>query len=166
MTTMLRLTNGNPKAWALWPMLETRVRAFCATETPDTPSDAVIQHLRRLFLESPDSLGAWVVLNEHGAMIGHLVGWVDLYWGCPYLLVHQAALDQGQILDPTKQAFMAALRQWGDTVNAQFEAAGRQERVARVRWMTTRPEAWIRYFGHQPQQQTTVLELSLKEATL
>lgn len=159
---LIRLCSNDPQAWGLWPALETRVRAFCETEMPEIPADALITHLRQLFVGSPDALGTWLVLHD-GVPVGHVVGWLDVYWGQPYLLIQQASLDHsatGQI-DP--EQVLAELRTWASQINATQIASGRPERVTHLQWLTTRTNAWQRWLGGRPLQRVTVLSMRLTE---
>ncbi|MDP2662167.1 MAG: hypothetical protein Q8R28_15690 [Dehalococcoidia bacterium] len=162
---VIRLDPNTPRAWALWPILEDRMRVFCKEYAPDTPPDALIQHCRRLFVETPTVLGAWALMTDEGEMIGHLVGWVDLYWGQPYLIVHQAHIDRGHALGVERGVMEAALDDWAWSVNALYEAADSPLRVTTVRLMTEWPEAWIRYFHKKAQRQLTVVSFPVGIST-
>jgi len=139
--------------------LEDRVRVFCKEWSPETPAEVFIQHIRKLFVETPTLLGAWVLVNEDHELIAHLIGWVDLYWGQPYLMVHQAHVDAGHSGGGFKTEMLDALDEWTWTLNGLYEAAGSPLRITLMRWMTERPEAWVRYFQRTPQRQLTVLSI-------
>ena len=156
---LIRLDPSTPRSWALWPQLEDRVRVFCKEYTSDTPPDVLIQYLRKLFVETPTLLGAWVLMTEQEEMIGHLVGWVDLHWGQPYLMVYQIRVDTGYTGVAVKDEMLGALDDWTWTLNSLYESAGSPLRITMMRWMTERPEAWMRYFQKTPQRLLTVLSI-------
>jgi hypothetical protein len=55
----------------------------------------------------------------------------------------------------------AALEDWARRINRGYADAGSMLRVTTMRWMTTRPAVWRRYFGSTPTQEMTVLSLPI-----
>lgn len=153
--TLKRLTPENPKDWAYWPILEARVREAMPRLEPDAPPEAVIKHLRSLWATQSARLGAWLLLqsveqtNGHvprPLVIAHMVAWVDLYWGEPCIFIYQLEGDPGRgcltMLDPV----MRDLEAWRVSLNTMYQQAGAPQRIDLIRFSTSQPEAFTRWF--------------------
>lgn len=160
-TQLVRLDPAQAQAWAQWPQMEARIRRFCATYSGDTPVEAVIAHLRQLFVSAPQTLGVWALCRSDTDIIGHLVSWVDLFWGQPFIHVWQAEIDPHHAEGWAKTEMMRQLTAWVTHLNAAYAAAGTDVRITMIRWLTERPDAWLRYFQRTPQRRWTLLTLSV-----
>lgn len=143
--TLHRLHPDTPESWTHWPAFEARARRFCETHATDTQAGAMIPWLRKLFVETPGLLGAWLALDGDGHGVGHLLGWVDLYFGVPVIFVHQAQMDGGTTPLDIGWTMARAIEQWKDDCNEVYARAGSPQRLTTVRWSTEKnPEAWRR----------------------
>lgn len=158
-----RLQPDDPQSWALWPVLESRARKFCDRYAGETPPDALIAFLRKLFVESPAILGAWLFLGEDGQAFGHYLSWVDVYWGQPYIMVHQCEVDSKRTAGELTQQVGTAVHYWAAYLNSLYEASGSPLRIQTVRWMADRPDAWIRYLHVVPTRQLTTISLPISQ---
>lgn len=152
---LTRLIPEDPGSWVLWPSLEARVRAVMPVLEPEAPADAVIRHLRTLWATQPARLGAWLALrpgertNGHHPppfIAAHMVAWVDSYWGEPCILVYQLEGDPGAGSIDLLGPMLRELEAWRGELDRLYEAAHSTQRVTLVRFYTTRPEAYRRWF--------------------
>lgn len=143
--TFQRLTPEQPEGWALWPVFEARVLAFLHTVARETPAPTFLAWLRKTFVETPALLGAWLAIDE-GQSVGHFLGWADVFFGEPFIWVHQAQVDERTALGRLRHAMVAELKQWVDEMNWAYEQQGVPTRIRRMRFATERDaEAWARY---------------------
>lgn len=152
---LTRLNPDDPTGWAYWPILERRVRAAIPLLEPDASPDAVIRHLRTLWATQPARLGAWLALREVARtnghtpaplVIAHMVAWVDIYWGEACIMVYQLEGEPGEGALALLQPMMRELEAWRETLNRIYETANSSQRINLVRFYTTRPGAYARWF--------------------
>lgn len=157
MTDLLlkRLMPEDPGSWGYWPILEARVLAALPALDPDAPPDRVIQHFRTLWGTQPARLGAWLALrsvertNGHvpaPLVVAHLLAYVDAYWGDPCILVYQLEGEPGAGCLDLLGPMLHELEVWRLALNLRYEQAVGPQRIDLVRFYTTRPEAYARWF--------------------
>ena len=144
---LVRLTPEDPTAWGLWPLLERRVRMTLPDLEPEAPAEAVIAQMRRLWVQTPDLLGAWFAVRpDTREIVAHMVGWIGVYWTLPCMEVYQLKGDPGagslELLAP----MLAELEAWRTLLNDRYERQGHARALDLVRFYTDRPEAYRRWF--------------------
>ena len=165
MMQVYRFNPSDARSWALWPMLEARVREFCRDWATDTPPDALIASMRKMFVETPTLLCALIVLDETETIRLHCVAWADVYFNEPYLLVHQIKADDKNRLTTMRPAILAALRAWADELNEIYRSTGAPQRIVKLRLVTERPDAWARYLHGRATRALTVMTIPVEALT-
>lgn len=159
-----RLRPDDPESWALMPVLEFRARDACPRISSDTPPDALCAMIRQKFAVAPITLGAWLVRHsETKRVVGHVLGWVDVSWGEPYILIHQGDADEA-VLREVAEELSDEVTMWIGTLNLAYETANMAQRIRRVIFLTERPKVWERIIkarGHVPMRTLTMLSIPL-----
>ena len=160
----LRLHPDDARSWALWPTLEKRLRDFCLIYAQDTPYEPMLAHVRRLFATTPDLLGAWVVLDDadETSILAHCLSWVDVYWGEPYILIHQLRGDKPQRWSTYKRHMLHELFMWARALNEQYQASGSLHRIRQFRFLTERPDEWQAYLRTQAHRSLTMFTIPVE----
>lgn len=175
--TLKRLRADDPTSWGYWPILEARVRAQIPVLEPEAPPDAVIRHFRSLWVTQEKRVGAWLALqaveqtNGHVPLpliVAHMLGYIDMYWGQPCLFIYQLEGDPGLGALDLLVPMMRELDAWRGEVNRTYLEAGSDVRVDLVRFYTTRPEAYARWFRHVAEVQAggTIVTFRLSEVSI
>jgi hypothetical protein len=129
-----RLAPSDADAWALFPILEQRLRAWIPRVDQRTDPEQVIWHIRRLWGTMPLLLGAWVAIWPNHDVIGHWVGWVQQpEIGEPTLLIYNAACDRGESVAALWGDFVADMVEWKEQVNA-YAVSQHGERAKLIRY--------------------------------
>jgi RimJ/RimL family protein N-acetyltransferase len=145
MRSLERLSASNESGWAFYYEWEKRVLAARATLSPWMSDAAMIDHLRKHWIQGDLVLGAWVVLDDFERPIAHAAGWVAIEWGVPIIFIFQVVADEGFQITDFAEEFLADLKQWRERINAAYEKAGSTLRVAKIRFCTERDSQWMRY---------------------
>jgi hypothetical protein len=172
-----RLMPEDPTAWGYWPVLEARVRAALPALEPEANPDHVLQHFRTLWATQPARLGAWLALrpvertNGHTPLpevIGHLLAYVDVYWGEPCLFVYQMEGTAGAGCLHLLAPMLRELDHWKDALNIRFAEAVGGKRIDLVRFYTQRPDAFERWFRERVDVKLggTIISFRLSEVTM
>jgi len=86
------------------------------------------------------------VLDNYARMVGHILGWVNVDYGQPYLFNFQAEMDDGYSLLPIVDKVFAEHVEYIGWANAMYEKAGQKLRIDKVRTQTMRnADAIVRY---------------------
>ncbi len=166
-----RLTPDDPRSWMLWPELEARVRRMIREFPTSSPEGPVIRKLRSLWGTTPGLLGAWLGVvkidpEENGTsglqIIGHAVGWVDMLWDAPVILMHQVAADSGVRVTGLRDRILGEIGAWADELNRLYEKAQSPLRIESVIFWTDRPDQWRRYLGGVPEKSWTAVTVPLQ----
>lgn len=153
--TLKRLDPEDPVSWGYWPVLERRVRACLPFLDPDAPPEAVVRKLRALWTANDGRLRVWLALrpvertNGHTPLpvvVAHMVAWVDVFWDDPCLMVYQLEGDPGLGAIQLRDKVFHDLGTWQEWLNARYEQMRSPLRVDLVRFYTTRPGAFHRWF--------------------
>jgi hypothetical protein len=160
--TLVRVSRALATSETLWRLLEARVRAACPAISPTTPPDQLIAHARCYWEQGDLMLGAWLAMEGDRA-VAHALGWVDSFWGQPYLLIYHVSADPGVSVQAVGDRLLREFGGWALAVDDQYLRGGHPWRIRWITFYTARPGAWTRYLrarGITPQQRLTGLELA------
>lgn len=142
---VLRLHPNDAASWAAWPRFEARALDFIARVSGEQVTDQFVRWLRESFVNRAEIMGAWLAF-EDDVIVGHLLSWTDVFFGEPYVFVHQVETDPGATQGPLHALMVDELRHWVDAMNWAYERAGVETRIRRMRFTTHRSDrAWREY---------------------
>jgi hypothetical protein len=155
---IVRVHPSTPEGWALYPVLEQRAVAFMREMGPEGEPQVFTGWLRDCFINRAEILGAWMLLDEAPAppdsteparetVLGHMLGWVDVFFGDPFVFVYQLQSEPGStVRTAIHRQMIQELHHWIDNLNWAYEQARAPQRIRRVRFVTRRSErAWQGY---------------------
>src|SRR3990167_1270357 len=106
------LHSADPQHWAAMPALLARVEQFCA----DYPTDLLYSQLREFILRNfwltpPHTMGAILIVDDAGAVVGHTLGSIEARGTTKVGFVVQYQVDQ-HVPAEFRDELMQCLRDW------------------------------------------------------
>lgn len=155
-----RIDKTNPKDWGNYPLLEARVRAFAQKYDLKCPIEPVLAEMQQRWIAAPQLTGYFISTNQQGWMDGHLVAWIQSYYGQNRFFIYQAEMDSTSL--HTLPCAISAFKSWIDETNSKLPADAQVVGGEFVTWHDA--EIWQRYLhraGVHSTKLRTVIQMEL-----
>jgi hypothetical protein len=119
----------------MWPQLGARVRKLWARHASYMPADALLQNWLTKLTHTPNLLPIWCVVEER-RIVAHTIACAEMYFGRPFVLIHQAQSDRPDITRQFKQGVVDALVAWIHEMNHNLRENGYTARFEHIRILT------------------------------
>ncbi len=144
--SFLRLDAASPAFPLLWLQFAARARKLWSQAAPYMPAAEILTHWHVRVTEAPDTLPVWLFMDGD-RVIGHCVCEAEIYYGAPFITVHQLAVDDSRATRLYKKEGIAQLLAWVEKLNkvlAESTPDGAQpRRFEALRFLTPRTvRAW------------------------
>ena len=162
-----RLIVEDPASWQMYPSFEQRVRVFLREFSPEfdaTRTERFIHEVRNRWVNLPATAGYCIIMAGDSILeqkaVGHILSWVQDFYGKPYVMVFQTACDEAW----EREAFYKAMqmcRDWVGALNMRLREEKAPHLIERVQhWTIRSPEAWARLWPEIKQERSwTIMEI-------
>jgi hypothetical protein len=144
---VVRLDRNNSSSWAHFPRFIERSLIFA--EKLVKYNSLQLKNLEQDLCNRWATTGgmlAIAILNEHDQMVGHVLGWVNVDYGQPYLFNFQAEMDDGFDMRPLLDQVLVEHLDYVKWANEMYEKGGQPVRITQVVTQTMRnADALVRY---------------------
>ena len=144
---VVRLESSNGSHWQHLPRFIERSIHF-AQETlsyNDIQIRNFEQDLKNRWV-TPNGALMLAIFDGHGIMVGHILGWINVDYGQPYLFNFQADVDEGYDLRPIVNRVFEEHVEYIGHMNAMYEQMKQDVRINKVITQTMRNgPALVRY---------------------